>query len=77
MSDAIEGVTAVDGTQDRSSSQSDPYDWFYNPEYAQGINKGTENLMSQVKQGQEEEQNYENQIAEIWGGPAQSDVKSF
>ena len=57
MSEAIEGVTAVDGTQDRSSSQNDPYDWFYNPAYSQGINKGTSSFMDQVNQTSQDEQN--------------------
>lgn len=77
MSEAIEGVTAVDGTQDRSSSQNDPYDWFYNPAYSQGINKGTSSFMDQVNQTSQDEQNNENQIAEIWGDPTQGSVKSF
>ncbi|WP_420422114.1 hypothetical protein [Simkania sp.] len=79
MSDAVQGVTGVDEVSENSSQQSgyDAYDWFYNPEYAQGINKGTSQYMDQVNQGSQEEQYYEQQVAEIWGGPVASDVKSF
>ena len=77
MSDAIEGVTATSGTQDRSSSQSDPYDWFYNPQFYQGINQGTSNLFNQVKQGHSELEYYQDQVDEIWDAPPSGSVKSF
>ena len=77
MSDT--GVTPVEAVGESSSQSNgyDAYDWFYNSEYTQGINKGTSDFMNQVNQSSQDEQYYENQISEIWGGPVQSDVKSF
>jgi len=61
MSSPVEGVSSVQNNS--SGSSSDAYDWFYNPEYQKGIEKGVETQSSVDKQGQEQTK---EQIAQLY-----------
>lgn len=52
----VEAITAITETHLDSSSknQKNPYDWFYNPQYQEGLEKGIE-TQSKIDQRSQEE----------------------